>query len=149
LGAIAVDYVSDGQTLFLLGWLMPHGVIEIPAILVGGQAGLVLAGALIGWGNRERIGIRLREVSGDVVTLKSGGQPMTVAAIDESNVECLWIGDDGELFRESIPSIARTVVTIEDDELEDEDDAEHEEHDKEEHEDEDEDKSSKRKRRSA
>src|SRR5438552_2569693 len=43
LGAIAVDYVSDGQTKFLLGWLMPHGVIEIPAILIAGQAGLLLA----------------------------------------------------------------------------------------------------------
>src|SRR5881396_676427 len=58
LGAISADYVADGQTKFLLGWLMPHGVIEIPAILIAGQAGLVLAGALIGWGNRARIGIR-------------------------------------------------------------------------------------------
>src|SRR6185369_5158043 len=59
LGAIAVDYISDGQTSFLLGWLMPQGVIEIPAILVAGQAGLVLAGALIGWGNRATLGKRL------------------------------------------------------------------------------------------
>ena len=38
LGAISVDYAADGQTRFLLGWLMPHGVIEIPAILIAGQA---------------------------------------------------------------------------------------------------------------
>ena len=37
---------------FLAGWLLPHGAIEIPAILLGGQAGFVLAGALIGWGER-------------------------------------------------------------------------------------------------
>ena len=43
LGAVAVDYVADGQTRFLLGWLLPHGAIEIPAILIAGQAGLVLA----------------------------------------------------------------------------------------------------------
>lgn len=80
LGAIAVDYVADGQTTFLLGWLMPHGVIEIPAILVAGQAGLVLAMALIGWGNRARLGTRLREVSKDVVTLSIGFALMLVWA---------------------------------------------------------------------
>ena len=26
LGAVAVDYIRAGQTKFLLGWLMPHGV---------------------------------------------------------------------------------------------------------------------------
>ncbi len=80
LGAIVVDYVSDGQTSFLLGWLMPHGVIEIPAILVAGQAGLVLAGALIGWGNRASLGTRLRQVSRDVVTLSGGFALMLVWA---------------------------------------------------------------------
>jgi uncharacterized membrane protein SpoIIM required for sporulation len=63
LGAISVDYISDGQTRFLLGWLMPHGVIEIPAILIAGQAGLILALALIGWGKRTSLRMRLREVS--------------------------------------------------------------------------------------
>ena len=47
LGAVAIDYVHDGQGIFLLGWLLPHGVIEIPAIVVGGQTGFVLAYALI------------------------------------------------------------------------------------------------------
>lgn len=51
LGAIALDYVRAGQTLFLLGWLLPHGAVEVPAILIAGQAGLVLARALIGWGS--------------------------------------------------------------------------------------------------
>jgi uncharacterized membrane protein SpoIIM required for sporulation len=72
LGAISVDYVSDGQTRFLLGWLMPHGVIEIPAILIAGQAGLMLALALIGWGKRTSLRLRLREVSRDLVTLIFG-----------------------------------------------------------------------------
>ena len=72
LGAISVDYISDGQTRFLLGWLMPHGVIEIPAILIAGQAGLILALALIGWGKRTSLRMRLREVSRDLVTLIFG-----------------------------------------------------------------------------
>jgi uncharacterized membrane protein SpoIIM required for sporulation len=55
LGAVAVDYIRAGQTKFLLGWLMPHGVVEIPAILIAGQAGLLLALALIGRGSRASL----------------------------------------------------------------------------------------------
>ncbi len=72
LGAISTDYIGDGQMKFLLGWLMPHGVIEIPAILIAGQAGLLLAVGLIGWGNRVPFTMRLREVSRDVITLTFG-----------------------------------------------------------------------------
>ncbi len=72
LGAVAVDYIRAGQTKFLLGWLMPHGVVEIPAILIAGQAGLVLAFALVGWGRRVPLAARLREVSRDIVTLIFG-----------------------------------------------------------------------------
>jgi uncharacterized membrane protein SpoIIM required for sporulation len=69
LGAVAIDYVLGGQTAFLFGWLMPHGVVEIPAILVSGQAGFVLAGALLGRGQRLGLAARLRAVVPDVVTL--------------------------------------------------------------------------------
>jgi len=72
LGAVAVDYILAGQTKFLLGWLMPHGVVEIPAILIAGQAGLMLALALIGRGSRASLRTRLREISGDLVTLIFG-----------------------------------------------------------------------------
>jgi uncharacterized membrane protein SpoIIM required for sporulation len=72
LGAVALDYFRAGQTQFLLGWLLPHGVIEIPAILIAGQAGLVLALALIGWGRRIPLAARLREVSKDLMTLIFG-----------------------------------------------------------------------------
>jgi len=72
LGAVGADYVRAGQLKFLLGWLLPHGVVEIPAILIAGQAGLVLAFALVGWGNRSPLRVRLRIVSGDVVTLIFG-----------------------------------------------------------------------------
>ena len=72
LGAVAVDYAAAGQTKFLLGWLLPHGVIEIPSILIAGQAGLLLAYALVGWGRRLPLKARLREVSRDIVTLIFG-----------------------------------------------------------------------------
>src|SRR5262244_3684169 len=61
---------------------------------------------------------------GDVVFLKSGGQSLTVVGVDEDNVECMWIGEEGELFRETIPSVALTKYLaddeIDDDEVEDE-----------------------------
>lgn len=80
LGAIATDYVTDGQLRFLLGWLLPHGAIEIPAILVAGQAGLVLARGLIGWGDRTPLGSRLRAISSDLVTLSIGFALMLIWA---------------------------------------------------------------------
>jgi len=80
LGAVVIDYVLAGETTFLLGWLLPHGAVEIPAILVGGQAGFVLAGALLGRGRRERLAARLRGVMPDVVTLVLGAAVMLVWA---------------------------------------------------------------------
>ncbi len=72
IGLIAVDYVADGQTAFLLGWLLPHGAVEIPAIVLAGQAGLVLGGALIGWGSRTDLRGRMRAVGSDLMTLMGG-----------------------------------------------------------------------------
>ena len=51
---------------------------------------------------------------GDVVTLKSGGHSMTVVAASDEEVDCLWLGDDGELFRQSIPAIALTIIDLTD-----------------------------------
>lgn len=72
LGAVAWDYITAGQTLFLLGWLLPHGVVEIPSILIAGQAGLLLASALVGWGKRATLQQRLHEISNDLLTLIGG-----------------------------------------------------------------------------
>ena len=80
MGAISLDYIMAGQTKFLLGWLLPHGVIEIPAILIAGQAGLVLATALIGRGSRKPLRARLREISPDLVTLIFGVALMLIWA---------------------------------------------------------------------
>jgi uncharacterized membrane protein SpoIIM required for sporulation len=80
LGVVAVDYMLAGQTKFLLGWLLPHGVIEIPAILIGAQAGFVLAGAIIGWGRRVALADRLRAVAPDLVTLAGAAALMLVWA---------------------------------------------------------------------
>lgn len=80
LGAVCLDYMLDGQTVFMIGWLLPHGSFEIPAILIGGQAGLVIARALIGWGTREGIRTRLRLIVPEVATLIGGVALMLVWA---------------------------------------------------------------------
>lgn len=72
LGAVMGDYILAGESTFLAGWLLPHGIIEIPAILMAAQAGMVLAGAMIGWEDRNRLLDRLRQVGPDLVTLISG-----------------------------------------------------------------------------
>ncbi len=80
LGAVALDYIMDGQTIFMLAWLLPHGSWEIPAILIAGQAGLLLARALIGWGTREGLRTRMRAIVGDLATLIGGVAIMLVWA---------------------------------------------------------------------
>ena len=80
LGAVLLDYIQAGERLFLTGWLLPHGAFEIPAILIGSQAGLVLAGALIGRGRPLALRGRLKAVRGDLVTLIAGGGLMLVWA---------------------------------------------------------------------
>ena len=74
---------------------------------------------------------------GDVVMLKSGGHPITVAEVNEDSVECVWMGIDGDLFRETLP-VAVLEAANPDDEEEEDDDEEDEEDDEEE-DDEDED----------
>ncbi len=80
LGGIAVDYIRAGESVFLAGWLLPHGSVEIPAILIAGQAGLVLGAAVIGWGSSAGLRERLRAVGADVMTLILGVMVLLVWA---------------------------------------------------------------------
>lgn len=73
--------------------------------------------------------------AGDVVVLKSGGQALTVAEVTDEMVSCVWIGEEGDLFRESLPSAVLELAHI--DLSDDEDEAEH--HNDEESEEDDED----------
>lgn len=85
LGAVVFDYVAAGYSRFLVGWLLPHGAVEIPAILLAGQAGFVLASAMIGWGRRIRLRGRMQAIMPDLVTLIGGVAVLLVwAAIVEA-----------------------------------------------------------------
>ena len=72
LGAVVADYALAGETKFLIGWLLPHGSVEIPAILLAGQAGLMLGACLIGQGQRAPLKLRLRKTIPALVTLIIG-----------------------------------------------------------------------------
>jgi uncharacterized protein YodC (DUF2158 family) len=74
---------------------------------------------------------------GDVVMLKSGSQPLTVAEVNDDSAECIWMGSEGELFRETLPLIVlerADLDPLDEDEHEDDeegvDDEDEEEHDK-------------------
>jgi uncharacterized membrane protein SpoIIM required for sporulation len=84
IGSVAIDYMMAEKQV-LIGWLLPHGAVEIPSILIAGQAGLLLGRALIGWGDRNSLPARLRGISRDLVTLIFGVAVMLVwAGIIES-----------------------------------------------------------------
>ena len=68
---------------------------------------------------------------GDVVILRSGGLPMTVAEIKGDAVACVWTGGEGDLFRETLPLAVLEQVEV-DDPDEEEDDEEDEEEEEEE-----------------
>jgi uncharacterized protein YodC (DUF2158 family) len=85
---------------------------------------------------------------GDVVILKSGGHPMTVAEVHDDTVACLWMGGEGDLFRETLPLTALESAEIENSDDE-EDDEEEDQDDEDEDEDHDEDEKASRKKRKA
>jgi uncharacterized protein YodC (DUF2158 family) len=71
---------------------------------------------------------------GDVVILKSGGHPITVAEVDEETIVGLWMGSEGELFRETLPLAVLELAEIDVSDDEEEDDEESDEEEDEEHE---------------
>jgi len=80
LGIVCFDYVADGQGLFLTAWLLPHGSVEIPAILLGGQAGMIIAHAIFGWGTNLRLAQRFRRIRSDLLTIVVGASLLLVIA---------------------------------------------------------------------
>ena len=63
---------------------------------------------------------------GDVVILKSGGHPVTVAEVHDQAIVCLWMGEEGDLFRETLPAAVLEMARIDDSHDEDEGDEEDE-----------------------
>jgi uncharacterized membrane protein SpoIIM required for sporulation len=72
MGAVTMDYINAGESVFLTAWLLPHGALEIPAIVLAGQAGLLLGNTLIGWDSRLSTRARLRSITPDLLTIIGG-----------------------------------------------------------------------------
>jgi uncharacterized membrane protein SpoIIM required for sporulation len=76
LGAVAVNYTQRGFGLFVTAWLLPHGVFEIPSILIAGQAGFYLAHLLL----RRREDRDVRQTMREWLVLVAGLAMMLVWA---------------------------------------------------------------------
>ena len=87
---------------------------------------------------------------GDVVILKSGGHPVTVAEVNDDTVECLWMGAEGDLFRERLPKAVLESAEIDDTEDDDQDEDDQDDEDEsEDDEDEDDDRKKKKSKKVA
>jgi uncharacterized protein YodC (DUF2158 family) len=64
---------------------------------------------------------------GDVVILKSGGHSMTVAEVKDGAIACVWMGGEGDLFRETLSAAVLEQVEVEDSDDDEEDEEEDEE----------------------
>jgi uncharacterized protein YodC (DUF2158 family) len=76
---------------------------------------------------------------GDVVILKSGGHPLSVVEVKDDKVACVWMGNEGDLFRETLPLAVLELAepdTSDDEEEDEEDDEEDDEEEDDEEEDE-------------
>lgn len=86
LGALGAVFVEAGATLPFITGIVPHGVLEIPACLIGGAAGYVLAEALIvarPWPRLQELTRQGREA----LLLVSGCVPLlALAAVLEAGV---------------------------------------------------------------
>jgi|UniRef100_Q07T33 uncharacterized protein YodC (DUF2158 family) len=59
---------------------------------------------------------------GDVVMLKSGGNAMTVVEVNDKVASCVWMGEEGDLFRETLPLAVLEIVELSEDDDEDDED---------------------------
>jgi uncharacterized protein YodC (DUF2158 family) len=73
---------------------------------------------------------------GDVVILKSGGHPLSVVEVNETTAVCVWMGNEGDLFRETLPLVVLELAEAGSSEDEEDDEDEHEEDEEDEEDDE-------------
>jgi uncharacterized membrane protein SpoIIM required for sporulation len=94
LGAFVALYTSRGLGVDLWGWLLPHGVTELSAVILCGAAGLMLAHGLVFAGSRPRLD-----------SLREMGRPASVIVIGA--VLMLFIAGLIEgIFRQTVTSLA-------------------------------------------
>jgi len=75
---------------------------------------------------------------GDVVILKSGGHPLSVVEVNDGKVACVWMGNEGDLFRETLPLAVLELAEPDTDDEEEDDEEEDDDEDDDDEEEEDE-----------
>ena len=86
MGELAATFWMAGQFRAFCTGILPHGVLEIPCILIGGGAGFLLARAMIQarpWSRRDE----LARLGKEALLLVAGAGPLlAVAALLEAGV---------------------------------------------------------------
>ncbi len=98
LGALAANFLRWGMSVPFWALILPHGVTEIFAIVLGGAGGLMLADALLRPGATSRA-VALRRRGPEALGLAGMAVPLLVfAGIVEAYVTPLaWLPDGGKL----------------------------------------------------
>ncbi len=79
IGGVAGWFAMKGNSRALWGWIMPHGGMELLAIVLAGAAGFVLAEAILSPG-RLRRSEALKRVGGRALTIELGCILLLIAA---------------------------------------------------------------------
>jgi uncharacterized membrane protein SpoIIM required for sporulation len=79
LGVLAAVFSRAGESLYFWSLIIPHGSLELPAIVLAGASGLVLARALVSPGDLPRM-VALRAASPAAVRIVLGAIPLLVIA---------------------------------------------------------------------
>ncbi|TLM76282.1 MAG: stage II sporulation protein M [Actinobacteria bacterium] len=79
LGALAGAAAKSGQALAFWSLIVPHGSLELPAIVLAGGSGLMLARAILFPGDLPRAA-SLRRAAGEAVRIVLGALPLFLLA---------------------------------------------------------------------
>ena len=94
LGVLGRLFADHGLTINFMAFILPHGVIELSAIMISAAAGLMLGYSLINPGDMPR-GRSLRRAAMEAIKLMFGVVPMLVIAgfIEAYITPIQWIPD--------------------------------------------------------
>lgn len=99
LGAIAAIFVSKGSefSLYFFSGVLPHGVLELPAICIAGGAGLLLGKAIIAPGQLRRMDALKQNGKEAAMLLMGVAIILVVAGLIEGFITPIKINGEGDV----------------------------------------------------